>query len=100
MEDYDIDSLSETVAIAKKMMRARSRNQIIDNSYSRFAVEEDDNLPNWFVEDEKKHNFKELPVTKEEVQAERERLMAINSRAPKKILEAQFRKKKRIAKSM
>lgn len=39
MEDYDIDSLSETLALAKKMMRARSRNQIIEGSYNRFAFE-------------------------------------------------------------
>lgn len=98
MEDYDIDSLSETLAIAKKMIHARSRNQIIESSYSRFAFEDQDNLPKWFVQDEKAHNFKMPPVTKEEVQAEKERLLAINSKAPKKILEAQFRKKKRVAK--
>lgn len=40
------------------------------------------------------------PVTKEEVKVEKERLMAINAKAPKKILEAQFRKKKRVAKQM
>jgi len=45
-----------------------------------------ENLPAWFVEDEKKHNFKSLPVTKEEILAERERLKAINARAPKKVI--------------
>ena len=87
MEDYDIDSLSETLALAKKMLRNRSREQIIDSTYSRYALDEDmDNLPKWFVEDEKKHNFKTLPVTKEEIDAEKERLKMINSKAPKKVI--------------
>lgn len=67
IEDYDVDSLAETLAIAKKMVRKRSSQAIINNSYSRHAVEDYDTLPKWFVEDEKKHSYKMLPVTKEEV---------------------------------
>jgi xylose isomerase len=33
MEDYNIDDLAETLALAKKMLRNRSRDEIIDNSY-------------------------------------------------------------------
>lgn len=52
------------------------------------------------MEDEKKHNFKHLPVTKEQVAAEKERLLAINARAPKKILEAKMRNKRRLEKKL
>jgi hypothetical protein len=52
------------------------------------------------VEDEKRHNFKHLPVTKEQVALEKEQLMAINARAPKKILEAKMRNKKRLEKKL
>jgi len=34
MEDYDIDTLGETLAIARKMMGNRSRERIIDSSYN------------------------------------------------------------------
>ena len=66
MEDYDIESLAETLAIAKKMLRVRQREDIIDGSYSRFSFEDHEDLPNWFTDDEKKHNYKSLPITKEE----------------------------------
>ncbi|KAL4472221.1 hypothetical protein ABPG72_013854 [Tetrahymena utriculariae] len=99
-EDYDIDNLAETLALAKKMQRKRAREDIIDSTYSRYAFEDQDNLPTWFIEDEKQHNFKHLPITKEEIQAEKERLMAINRRAPKKIIEAKIRNYKRMEKKM
>ena len=65
MEDYDLDSLAETLVIAKKMLRNQSRQDIIDQSYRGFSFEDHDDLPKWFAEDEKKHNFKKLPITKE-----------------------------------
>ncbi len=85
MEDYDVDSLAETLALAKKMLRKRTRDEIIESTYNRFSVEDSENLPNWFVEDESKHNVKIMPVTKEEVMQEKARIMAINARAPKKV---------------
>jgi|JI10StandDraft_1071094.scaffolds.fasta_scaffold33918_5 AdoMet-dependent rRNA methyltransferase SPB1 len=65
MEDYDIDSLAETLIIAKKMLRNHSRDEIIDESYRGFSFEDHDDLPKWFTDDEKRHNFKKLPITKE-----------------------------------
>jgi len=56
--------LAETLAIGKKMLRNRSRDDILDSSYSRFNFEDHDDLPKWFSEDEKKHNFKKTPITK------------------------------------
>lgn len=37
IEDYDLDSLAETLALAKKMLRKRNREEIIDSTYSRYA---------------------------------------------------------------
>ena len=63
-----------------------NRDAIIDGSFTTMNFyRENEELPKWFVEDEKKHNFKRLPVTKDDVMAERERLLAINNRAPKKV---------------
>lgn len=46
------------------MLRNRSRDEMLDSSYSRFNFEDHDDLPKWFSEDEKKHNFKKTPITK------------------------------------
>lgn len=67
------------------MLRARNREEIIDSSYSRYAFENDENLPKWFLEDEKKHNYKIMPISKEEYETEMEKIKAINARAPKKV---------------
>lgn len=39
-EHYDIDNLAETLALAKKMLRKRAREDIIDSTYSRYANED------------------------------------------------------------
>lgn len=49
MDDYNIDELAETLAIAKKMLRNRSREEIIDNSYGRYNFQDHDQLPKWFT---------------------------------------------------
>ncbi len=51
----DIEDLAANLALAKKMLRKKDREAIIESSYSRYALEEEDfeNLPNWFLEDEK-----------------------------------------------
>lgn len=98
--EYDSDDIAEIRAIAKKMLRKKDRLNIINNSYNRYAYNDYDDVPDWFVEDENKHNKAVLPVTKEEIQAERELLKKINDRMPKKILEAKHRKKKRMARQM
>jgi xylose isomerase len=51
MEDYDIDSLAETLAIAKKMLRNGSKSEIVENSYRGYSFEDHDQLPKWFTED-------------------------------------------------
>lgn len=78
------------------MLRNRNREDIIDSSYSRYAFEDHDELPTWFSDDEKKHNFKMMPITKEQYLAEKSRIQAINARAPKKVMEAKIRKKMKL----
>ena len=100
-EDYDLDELAENLALAKKMIRKKHRDNIIDSTYNRFSYDDDEvDLPKWFLEDEKQSNIINMPISKEEVQVQKERLMAINSRMPKKVLEAKWRKKIKLARKL
>jgi len=67
-ESEDDNGKSEILAYAKKMLKKKSREGILDDAYNRYTFNDDD-LPRWFAEDEKKHNKPEKPVTKEEVEA-------------------------------
>lgn len=84
-EDFDLDELAETRALAKKMLRKRDRDKIIESTFHKYAIDEDEDAPNWFKDDENKHNHIIMPITKEEFAAEKERLYAINQKAPKKV---------------
>ena len=84
-EDYTEDDLALNLALAKKMLRKKDRDEIIEESYSRYAVHSDEDAPVWFKEDEAQHNFKTLPITKEEYDAEKKRINDINNRPVKKV---------------
>ena len=76
----DPDGIATRLALAKKMLRKKKREYIIDSTLTSahtYACDWEDselNLPEWFIEDERKHWFKTPPVTKEEVEVERARL--------------------------
>ena len=84
-------------ALLKKSKK--SREDLIESGYNRWT-NNDDNLPDWFVQDEAKHCQKQLPVTKEMVQDFKARLKEINTRPIKKIAEAKARKKRRTLKRL
>ena len=101
-ESMDSDEIAETRILAKKMLRKKTRNAMIEASYNRFTTHEDPaTLPSWFVEDEAKNRYQiHFTPTKEEMQAEKEALKAYNARPSKKVEQAKMRKKKRLAKAM
>jgi len=75
LEDYDPDDLATNLVLAKKMLRKRNRESIIDSTYNKYAYNsEDEELPDWFKDDERKHCFSILPITKEEVEEEKRRI--------------------------
>jgi AdoMet-dependent rRNA methyltransferase SPB1 len=87
----DPENRAKVLAIGTKMLDKKSKRDIMEAGWNRFSYN-DDGLPKWFVEDEQKHVFVQLPVTKEEVQGERARYKEINARPARKVLEAMHRK--------
>jgi AdoMet-dependent rRNA methyltransferase SPB1 len=49
LEDFDPEDLATNMVLAKKMLRKRNRDAIMDSTYSKYAIDsEDENLPEWF----------------------------------------------------
>lgn len=91
--DYDTDSKAEILAYAKKMLRKKQREDILDASYNRYTFD-DKGLPEWFVSDEKQHSQPQKPITKEEIEAMKAQFKEIDARPAKKVAEAKARKKR------
>ncbi|TGZ63778.1 hypothetical protein CRM22_006726 [Opisthorchis felineus] len=88
----------EERALALRLIRsAKSRRELLESAYHRMQFFEDpSDLPDWFVEDERIHMRKPLPLTKEEVSLDR----PIQGRSMTKVEEAKARKKARLAKRL
>jgi len=96
IDDYDIDDKAEILALGKIVHDPIGRNEFIDSTSNRYMFPDDGSLiPEWFKDDEDKHNKPQLPITKEMVAQYKEELKAIDSRSTKKVAEAKARKRKR-----
>ncbi|ABN67503.1 AdoMet-dependent rRNA methyltransferase SPB1 (2'-O-ribose RNA methyltransferase) (S-adenosyl-L-methionine-dependent methyltransferase) [Scheffersomyces stipitis CBS 6054] len=119
-EEVEDDSDSEQESIARQYSRAKSQQQridlatveamtlahqvalgqknkhdLIDEGINRNSFRDVDNLPEWFIDDEKRHSKIIKPITKEAAMAIKEKQKQLNARPIKKVLEAQGRKKMR-----
>ncbi|CCD15434.1 unnamed protein product [Trypanosoma congolense IL3000] len=91
----DPEIRARTLAIATRMLDPRSRREILDASINRYTFNDDDDLPDWFIRDEQRNCRVILPVTAEEVEAQRARFREMNARPSKKVMEAVNRKRRR-----
>ncbi|KFM27898.1 AdoMet-dependent rRNA methyltransferase spb1 [Auxenochlorella protothecoides] len=83
------------MALAKKMLRRRVKDDIVEAAYNRYAFH-DTGLPKWFEEDEKKFMRPAPQVTPAEYKEAREALRSVDARPMRKVAEAKARKAKRL----
>ncbi|KAK3027001.1 hypothetical protein RJ639_041762 [Escallonia herrerae] len=92
-EEEDVNTKAEILAYAKKMLRKKQREQMLDDAYNKYMFQ-DEGLPKWFVDEEKRHCQPMKPVTKEEIAAMKAQFKEIDARPAKKVAEAKARKKR------
>ncbi|KAI4295516.1 hypothetical protein L6164_035556 [Bauhinia variegata] len=91
-EEEDVQTKAEILACAKKMLRKKQREQMLDDAYNKYMFD-DEGLPKWFLDEERRHRQPIKPVTKEEFVAMRAQFKDIDARPAKKVAEAKARKK-------
>eukprot|EP00887_Chlorella_sp_A99_P001387 scaffold8.g1387.t1 len=94
-ELLDDNAKAEVLALAKKMLRRKVKDDVIEAAYNRYAFH-DTGLPRWFAEDERKFMRPQSQVTGAEFKAAKEELRAIDARPIRKVAEAKARKRKRL----
>lgn len=75
----------------------KSSYDVVDDGFNKHAFRDKDGLPEWFLDDESKHDKPHKPVTKAAATAIKEKLRALNARPIKKVREAKARKKLKAA---
>lgn len=99
-KDIDIATV-EAMTMAHHLALGKiTKHDLIDEGFNKYSLRDMDNLPEWFIEDEKKHSKINRPITKEAVLAIREKMKALNARPIKKVMEARARKKMRAVKRL
>ncbi|KAM0670476.1 hypothetical protein ACQRIU_000871 [Beauveria bassiana] len=98
----DIDIITaEAMTLAHQLASGKKTSQdVIDDGFNKHAFRDRDGLPEWFIEDESKHDKPHKPITKAAAQAIKEKLRAFNARPIKKVREAKARKKIKAAQKL
>ncbi|KAL7639541.1 UNVERIFIED_CONTAM: hypothetical protein RMT77_010042 [Armadillidium vulgare] len=88
------------LALATKMIHSKkTERDMYDEGWNRYMWG-DENLPDWFVEDERKNNAPAIKVENEDLKMYENNNKAVDARTIKKVVEAKARKQRRMRKRM
>lgn len=77
---------AEAITLATQLVnREKTKAQLTDEGFHRFAFNDKDDLPTWFLDDEMRHFRNNVPVTKEAVEILRAKMRALDARPIKKV---------------
>ncbi|KAL6924326.1 hypothetical protein ACHAPO_003547 [Fusarium lateritium] len=98
----DIDIITaEAMTLAHQLATGqKTTHDAIDDGFNKYAFRDRDGLPDWFVEDETRHDKLQKPISKAAAQAIKEKMRAFNARPIKKVREAKARKKFKAAQQL
>ncbi|CAD2095676.1 methyltransferase, putative [Plasmodium vinckei brucechwatti] len=92
----DDDELAFIKYIGEKLIHKKSRMDLIDDSFNKHSyLEDEDTLPEWFVEEEKKYRRPVIPIDKTVLDQYKSKINRITKMPIKKVIEAKMRNKKR-----
>jgi AdoMet-dependent rRNA methyltransferase SPB1 len=96
-DDYlDEDEKAEILAVARQMtFDPEKRKRLLDQRFSKISFNYGPDAPQWFIDEEREHYRPNLPITKDDILAEKERQKGINVRSIKKVVEAKARKRRK-----
>lgn len=94
-EDYDSDDYVRTLALGTMMLRKSKAKALVDASYNRFAWNDPEDLPDWFVDDENRFYRPQLPIPQALLDKLKAKQLALAERPIAKVAEARARKSKR-----
>jgi AdoMet-dependent rRNA methyltransferase SPB1 len=91
----DIDIITaEAMTLAQQIASGeRTTRDLIDDGFNKYAFKDRDGLPEWFLDDEGRHDKPHRPISAAGAAAIKEKLRALNARPIKKVREAKDRKK-------
>lgn len=91
----DIEIITaEAMTLAQQLASGeRSKHDLIDASFTKHSFKDRDGLPEWFLDDEARHDKPHRPITAAAAAALKEKQRALNARPIKKVREAKDRKK-------
>jgi AdoMet-dependent rRNA methyltransferase SPB1 len=95
-----LDEIAEVQALGSLLVHKKSRRELIEAGFNRNVHDDPEDLPDWFIEEEKRYNQKQLPLTKELMAQYRAKLREINARPIRKEAEAVGRRKRRMQRKL
>ena len=94
-KEIDIATVEAMTLAHQLALGHKTKHDLVEEGFNRYSFRDTENLPEWFIEEEKQHSKINKPITKEAAIAIKEKLKALNARPIKKVAEAKARKKHR-----